>query len=353
VWTDFDESHRDESCEGERTVRLPGGRTLRATSVLDTYWRFATKRQQLFFARLSGPPPWTNDPVIASFRFTNAYRASDRVSQYLIRNVIYDAERSSEDTFFRIVLFKLFNKIETWERLTEALGDLRWESFDIDGCARVLEALLRRGERIYSAAYIMPPPQLGGVRKHENHLRLLNLMMTDRLVDRIVATRSLDQVFETLKEYPSLGNFLAFQLAIDLNYSEMIDFSEMDFVVAGPGACDGIRKCFSDTSGLTERDVIAAMSDIAEHEFRRLDLDFPRLWGRPLQLIDFQNLFCEVDKYARVMHPNVRGTSGRVRIKQRFTPTPRALPQFYPPKWKIDVPQHLSKPTQRPEKRAN
>lgn len=353
MWTDFDESHRGESCKGERTVRLPGGRTLQATPVLDTYWRFATKRQQLFFARLSGPPPWTDDMVMRSFRFTNAYRASDRVSQYLIRNVIYDAERGSEDTFFRIVLFKLFNKIETWERLTEALGDLRWESFNIDGCARVLEALLRRGERIYSAAYIMPPPQLGGVRKHENHLRLLNLMMTDRLVDRIVAARSLDQVFETLKEYPSLGNFLAFQLAIDLNYSEMIDFSEMDFVVAGPGACDGIRKCFSDTSGLTERDVIAAMSDIGEEEFRRLDLDFPYLWGRPLQLIDFQNLFCEVDKYARVMHPNIHGRSGRVRIKQRFTPTPRALPQFYPPKWELDVPQHLSKPTQRSEKRAN
>jgi len=353
LWTDFDESHRGEPCKGERTVRLPGGRTLQATPVLDTFWRFATKRQQLFFARLSGPPPWTDDLVMRSFRFTNAYRASDRVSQYLIRNVIYDAERGSKDTFFRIVLFKLFNKIETWERLTEALGDLRWESFNIDGCARVLEALLQRGERIYSAAYIMPPPQLGGVRKHENHLRLLNLMMTDRLVDRIVAARSLDQVFETLKEYPSLGNFLAFQLAIDLNYSEMIDFSEMDFVVAGPGACDGIRKCFSDTSGLTERNVIAAMSDIAEDEFKRLDLDFPYLWGRPLQLIDFQNLFCEVDKYARVMHPNVHGRSGRVRIKQRFTPTPRALPQFYPPKWELDVPQHLSKPTQRSEKRAN
>jgi hypothetical protein len=348
--TAFDEIY--EPSGGERVVRLPGGRTLRATSVLDTYWRFATKRQQLFFARLSGPPPWTDDPVMASFRFTNAYRASDRVSQYLIRNVIYDAERSNEETFFRIVLFKLFNKIETWEKLSDSLGELRWKTFNPDRYARVLETLLERGERIYSAAYIMPPPHLGGVRKHENHLRLLNLMMNDRLPDRISSARSLDKVFETLKAYPSLGNFLAFQLAIDLNYSPIISFSEMDFVVAGPGACDGIRKCFSDTSSLTERDVISAISDIAESEFRRLDLDFPPLWGRRLQLIDLQNLFCEVDKYARVLHPNVRGRSGRTRIKQRFTPTPGALPQFYPPKWKLDVPQHLSQLVSPPQKRA-
>ena len=43
-------------------------------------------------------------------------------------------------------------------------------------------------------------------------------------------------MFEILRSYPSLGNFLAFQFTIDLNYSELTRFSEMDFVVAGPGA---------------------------------------------------------------------------------------------------------------------
>ena len=43
-----------------------------------------------------------------------------------------------------------------------------------------------------------------------------------------------------------MGDFLAFQLLIDLNYSNLTDFSEMDFVVAGPGARDGIRKCSGD-----------------------------------------------------------------------------------------------------------
>jgi hypothetical protein len=62
---------------------------LRPTSVYDTYRRLAAERQVIFFRRIAGKPaPWTQDPVLQKFKFTNAYRASDRVSQYLIRNVI-------------------------------------------------------------------------------------------------------------------------------------------------------------------------------------------------------------------------------------------------------------------------
>ena len=46
-------------------------------------------------------------------------------------------------------------------------------------------------------------------------------------------------------------------------------------------------------------------------------LQFSKLGGkRSLQLIDFQNLFCEIGKYARVAHPEFAGASGRTRIKQ-------------------------------------
>ena len=53
------------------------------------------------------------------------------------------------------------------------------------------------------------------------------------------------QAFEILRSYPTIGNFLAYQFVTDLNYGDLIDFSEMEFVVPGPGALDGIRKCFS------------------------------------------------------------------------------------------------------------
>lgn len=325
-----------------REIAVSAGRTLRTTPVYDTYWRFAAKRQHLFMCRVAGtPPPWSDDPVIAAHRFTNAYRAADRVSQYLIRHVIYGGAHAVKEVFFRTLLFKLFNRIETWEHLTSKLGAPTWRGFNFERYARVLDAMIGRGERVYSAAYIMPSPAFGSERKHRNHLRLLEHMMRDGAPRRIASARSLQEVFEILRGYPSLGDFLAFQFTIDLNYSAIIDFSEMDFVVAGPGARDGIRKCFSDTGDLSGPDVIRLVAERATTEFERLGLAFQTLWGRPLQLIDCQNLFCEVDKYARVVHPDVEGESGRTRIKQRFTANPEPLPQWYPPKWKLNVPPRL------------
>lgn len=68
-----------------------GFEELKPTPVYDTYWKFAAKRQEVFFNRLGGGDyPWTDDSIIRKYKFTNAYRASDRVSQYLIRNVIYE-----------------------------------------------------------------------------------------------------------------------------------------------------------------------------------------------------------------------------------------------------------------------
>lgn len=329
-----------------REIRVAPGRTLKATPVFDTYWRFAVRRQDLFMSRVAGtPPPWTLDPVLARHRFTNAYRAADRVSQYLIRNVLYRGEQAPEEVLFRTFLFKFFNRIDTWEALEVALGGPpTWKHFRLESYARTLDAIMARGASVYSAAYIMPSPPFGSARKHRNHLHLLEHMIRDGAPARIARARSLREVFETIRGYPSLGGFLAFQFAIDLNYSLMICFSERDFVVAGPGARDGIRKCFADTAGLDESDVIRAVTEMADAEFARQGLSFKTLWGRTLQLVDCQNLFCEVDKYARVVHPEATGDSGRTRIKQVFAPSHSPLSQWYPPKWGITPP-----PAGRPE----
>ena len=74
----------------------------------------------------------------------------------------------------------------------------------------------------------------------------------------------------------------------------------------GPGARDGIRKCFGRAADGIESDVIRYMADYQEEHFARLGLQFNGLRGRSLQLIDCQNLFCEVDKYARVAHPDIQ-----------------------------------------------
>lgn len=307
-----------------------------ATEVFDVYWQFAATRQAVLLRRLAGePPPWTDDVVISLHRFTNPYRFSDRVSQHLLRHVQYDRPRSASTTVLRTLLFKLFNRIDTWVSLVSEVGEPTSETFDPVLYGRVLAGLRDQGRRIYSAAYIVPSPPFGSSTKHENHLRMLAKMLDDGTTDRLAAASDLSSLFAILREVPSLGPFLAFQFAVDINYSDVTDADEDGFVVPGPGAHDGLRKCFAALPRGAEADAILWVAETQQEHFDRLALNFVRLASRPLKPIDCQNLFCEVDKYARVSHPHVVGLSGRSRIKQGFTSLAREpLPPLYcPPKW--------------------
>ncbi len=312
---------------------------LNPTVVYDTYWKLATKRQDVFFKRQKGERgPWTTDSILLKHKFTNAYRASDRVSQYLIKNVIYSGSQDPKELFFRILLFKFFNKIETWELLRSVFKDLTYSAFSFDAYDKVLTAAISRGDRIYSAAYIMPS---GGrnspfKKKHRMHLDLLGRMIEEHLPEKVADASSMEKAFELIKSYPSIGDFLAYQYVTDINYSVLTDFTEDEFVVPGPGAKSGIKKCFRPTSKITDAEIIRLVMEEQENEFERLGLDFKGLWGRRLQLIDCQNLFCETDKYARIAHPEIEGLSKRTRIKQKFTPSPKKIEYWFPPKWGVN-----------------
>lgn len=307
------------------------------SAVYDTYWQFAARRQEVFHRRVRGEPaPWTTDPVITLHRFTNAYRASDRVSQYLIRQVAYSGDQAPDETVFRVLLFKLFNRIATWELLADTVGPPRADTFEVERYDAVLSSAFERGERLYSAAYIMPAASRGAARKHRTHLELLRAMLRDRLPQRLTRASSMDEAFHLLLGYGGIGPFLAYQLVTDLNYTAVLDFSEMEFVMAGPGARSGLRKCFADPGDYGDEDLIRFVAERQADEFADRGLAFEDLWGRPLQLIDCQNLFCEVDKYARIAHPDARGIGDRTRIKQKFRALAAPLAMWFPPKWGIN-----------------
>ena len=110
----------------------------RPTVVYDSYWKFAAERQEVFFRKLEGrAAPWTDDSIIARHKFTNAYRASDRVSQFLIKHVVYEGEQSPEELFFRTILFKLFQQDRN-------LGDAARSAID-DLLRRLLLPAVRPG----------------------------------------------------------------------------------------------------------------------------------------------------------------------------------------------------------------
>lgn len=56
---------------------------------------------------------WTEDSILQSYFFCNTFRVLDKLSQYIIREVIEKGPQNPEEIAFRIILFNSFTKIET------------------------------------------------------------------------------------------------------------------------------------------------------------------------------------------------------------------------------------------------
>lgn len=314
-------------------------------AVFDTYWKFAAERQAIFERRLNGEPaPWTVDPILLKNKFCCTFRAADRVSQYIIRQLYADPAASKADLVFRAVALRIFSRPSTWDNLTMKLGhqpcieDLQDGSFH-----KALDELVAGGQKIYTGSFLLPSPSgpykdAADNRKHVAHAKLFHDMFVRKAAgDRITDAGSLEAVYEILHDFDMMGDFLAGQAATDINYTTAIDFSENDFVQAGPGAVSGLSKVFQSLNGWSPKRTILWMVEKQRAEFERLGLTWNGLWGRDLHAIDAQGLFCETNKYSRVAFPELPGTDGRTEIKARFKMAAEPLPAwFFPPKWGLN-----------------
>jgi hypothetical protein len=305
------------------------------------YWHFANSRQNSYYRRLSGATrPWTDDLILERYKFCNVFRVCDRVTQDMLRSAIYSdaaSEMSSVDRVFRTIVYRFFSEPSTWAYLDEAFGPLTASSFDEQKFNELLDHRIMLGQRIYTGAFILCANRAYGYgRKHHNHAALFASLLLDdaALIRSILAARSLEDLYYLLRGLPLIGKFMAYQIAIDINYGPDVDFSESSFVAAGPGADRGLRKCFVTWGSQSPESLIQWVMEHQEELAAEYGYLSPTLFGRRLQSIDCQGLFCETDKYCRVALPELR--SSRSRIKATFQPRPTVREFFSPPKWGLD-----------------
>ncbi len=308
-------------------------------NTLQYYFYFIQERMNIFWRRCENSDILTDDPILKEYKFTNVYRACDRVSQFLIKDVIYrDTEKySPEDALLRILLFKVFNKIETWNYLCE-LTDVTVDTFNV---VQLSEALTIRQQTcpIFSNAYMMTGSYSGyhGINtKHQVWLQMIeDKFIKGQGLKKVLKAQSMAEVYNQLRDYPLIGDFLAYQYTVDFNYSPFLNFDEDSFVRAGVGAVRGIKKCFSSYGNDYEDAIYFVHNHFEELQERYGYTDFRPLPGRSPKLIDLQNCFCETDKYLRAKMPELK--MGNVRIKQHYKPSSAGIDYFFPEKWGISA----------------
>lgn len=314
------------------------------------YW--ICERMNIFWRKYKGEPaPWTEDEILNNFKFTNVYRCLDRVSQYLIRRVIYNGKQyEPEDMFFRILLFKHFNKCETWDLLEKEFGDITYET-GFENIAKFLDEKIKEGVSIYGDAYIIgcffyPFPEYAYIKhlsKHRAHFRIWDdeIFQNGHLYDFLEA-QSLEDLYTTFQKMRIHGDFTAQQFAIDMNYSPLFNFSENDFVITGPGSIRGIERTFQDARKCDYVGVIKWVHKNFEELLYKFEketgMKFTPLPNRLPTLIDLQNCFCETDKYCRgaEINPSDLKIKGK-RIKHTYTESRNKISYIFPEKWGVKL----------------
>lgn len=285
---------------------------------LDLFWRFIDKRQRVWFRRVvdGQSPPWTEDHILQKYRFTNVYRKLDPGTQYVIQNIL-EADASRRDKLLNVMMYRLIGRQETHE----FLGFQSLDSFDPSEFERRLKH--RRdeiGEPVFTGAYMVSGyNQMGSSDKVENVARLFNkLTSNEDFFDDVLASESLKDAYELIRSQPGFGNFLSYQVLVDLLYpvnsydsASVLPFSPDDWSSPGPGAQKGLKRLVDEFNGFDWVGVMRWLHQNQQNEFERLGLDFPYLVNvegeqLELSLADVQNCLCEFYKYDKILHSNGR-----------------------------------------------
>lgn len=287
--------------------------------MLDLFWRFITERMRIYWRRLEGkPPPWTQDVVMRTEFITNIYRELDPGTTYL-RTSVLNQEWEPEAKLLNVMMYRVMgSRIETFEHcgFFENPDELDPEAF---------EAKLRElrtpvfGEAYRTAAY----NDMGTADKLTNVVRLCAELASSRGTTWQELTNALtpQQAYEKLLSMRGFGDFLAYQIYVDLLYPAPLDpllpFSEEDWSQPGPGARRGIWRLLKPGSKpSTLLDVMKWLRDNQSYEFFRLSLDFPHMKDFddnpvPISLCNIQSCLCEFYKYTRIW-------TGEARVVRRY-----------------------------------
>lgn len=261
------------------------------------------------------PAPWTDDPVLQQVKFCNLFREDDKQSRILIENIANRTEYSLMDRCYNIILFRLWNK---WESYHKATGGqlLKFPLSEAD-YATVQANIARHMEEQpdyawYSAAYNTAPIRnwllnvhCGGVKTAPVYpvapLEFCKASLDNVLWSKLQAANRQDQVVATLSEFPYVGGkFLTYQLFVDFTYCPDYQFTENEYTVSGPGCIDGLNLLFTERDGMTHDECLFWLRNNFERLYAPLGYN-PSMFKlephKEINVMCLENTFCELGKY--------------------------------------------------------
>ena len=336
---------RDTMYCGVDKERIASARPTISTVSLVNFREFITERYNIHVKKdvLKLEKPWTENPILQQYKFTNVRREHDRQSRELIRRVSTNPRLSLEEKIANTFLFRAWNNAKTFEtfggpwKLHVIYDPLTKES------ARAVyrETVQEDPERVwFSSAYnqggtkqawkrLNPDDSERTPAEPDIPLRVFHVgvwLGRDKVIQRILASKNQERCFEVIKSVRGFADFLAYQVFVDLTYIDDFPFSENEFVIAGPGCKRGMDRLFLERDGMTYEECLFWLRDKFDKLMSWLEKkgDWPEEdpWDPSelfmdlephdacMNVMSLENCFCEFSKYMKALdgigRPKVR-----------------------------------------------
>ena len=266
---------------------------------LDLFFRTMYERQLIWKRRfLDGKPrPWTENAMLANYKFTNVYRELDRSSQWQIRNILLDKSLSLTNLVWKLMVYRFFNSPETFTFEPSAQGDLfnqqpkevgasRWrngipdyEQYDEDEFADFIQSIRDAGGNPYTNAYLINSMATPGKPRDYCYTRLVIPSLhkaIPRLMKEVLSAKKPEDIIKFLKTIPAVADFIAHEFYQDFTYiprytdRHFMRFDQNDYTNVGPGASVGIRLIFPQLKGKAQKQGIYRLRDMAADRLEQL-----------------------------------------------------------------------------------
>lgn len=280
---------------------------------------YIKERYAIRLRKESGEPrPWTDDPILRDWRFTNIRREHDRESLWLLNNISTNPDLSLQDKILNTIVFRLYNRHQTAEKLGLPIH------FTSKFNPEDYRELCNDPNHLYFTNVFYTLGLKMSLERYcegEECVPMRVLWFIKHLIARKAAKKIYLEtihggkgVYSLLTKFGGIGAFMGYQLFVDLTYIPEFPVSENNFVIAGPGCKTGLNLLFTDRDGLSHEECLFWLTDKLNKklDFTKIFTDLPK-FDQKVNVMSLENCFCELQKYHKVK-------AGTGKAKNRYKP---------------------------------
>lgn len=269
------------------------------------FFNYAKERFNIYLKRQAGEPwPWTDDPILQTYKFTEIYREWDTGTIWLRKN-IREPFADHPNLFFNICVYRQFNRVET----AELVGFLGGE-FDPDALYLTVQKRKSAGLPIYTSAHMVKAAPRGicaDKLTYTVYHILEPLWRSLKAFEPVPGEDTLETAYNKILKAHGFGYFLSYEVVTDCRHTRYLQGAPdiMTWANAGPGAIRGVNRLCGESPkhSHNQRYYLRNMRELLEHS-RTYVPTMP-----PWEMRDVEHTLCEFDKYERCL------AGGRTRVK--------------------------------------